>query len=222
MSARATLYVTLVIAVVALGVALLALFLPINAASTTTTIIIDNNNSGGGGPGGTLPSILSLYDNSAQALNGANQWTNVAFNTPLFTSSAWIHTPGSTNIFCNRTALYSVYFAIQAQLNVTTAPSDTPFACVPCHMRYMIRAIQTRQSETTTLAEVPGSLTYANGESLFLGKQFYINAEAGDLFQFQCLSTCPQFTLYPVPLLQSSLPEPVEDSFPSSAVLLIM
>lgn len=215
MSARTTLNITLVVSVVALGIALLALFLPINAASTTTTTIIVDNT-------GTLPSILSLYDNSAQASQGANQWTNVVFNTPLFTSSAWIYAPGSTNVFCNRSALYSVYFGIQAQLTVTTTPpSETPFACMPCYMRYMIRATQTRQSDTTTLLEVPGSLTYANGESLFLGKQFFLNAEVGDLFQFQFLSTCPQFTLYPLALLQPTLPEPVQDLFPSSAVLLI-
>lgn len=207
MSARTVLYVTLIISVTALGIGILALFLP------ETTIIVNGGNT-------ILLEPLSVYDNQAQAVDGANQWTNVAFNTHLFTSSSWVHTLGSSSITCNRTGFYSVYFGIQAQLNVSTIPAETPFACVACHMRYMIRAIQER--DTDEVIEVPGSSTYANGDTLFLAKNFYINAVEGDIFRFQFLSTCPHFTLYPLSHLQPSLPvEPVADLFPSSAVLLI-
>jgi hypothetical protein len=172
-----------------------------------------------------LPPPLALYDDRSQRVAGANQWTNVAFNTQLFTSSAWIREPGSSSIRCNRTALYHVYFGIQAQLNNTVAPADTPFACVPCHMRYMIRAIQERAADdddTSILLEVPGSLSYCNGETLFHAKMFYIDAQIDDVVQFQFLSTCPSFTLHPMPYIQSpNTMTPVSETFSSSTVLLI-
>lgn len=220
MSALSTvIYLNLIISVTALGIGILALFLPFNATSTTTTIVNAN------GEFSTIPQ-LALYDDRSQRVGGANQWTNVVFNTQLFTSSSWIHEIDADTIRCNRTALYEVYFGIQAQVNNTSPPSETPFACVACEMRYMIRAIQERVTngeQNSILLEVPGSLTYANGESLFLSKTFFINAEIDDVFRFQFLSTCPQFTLHATPYLQQGVtPATVSsDLFPSSATLLI-
>lgn len=212
-STRSTSFIAIVLASAAIVIAFIAVFIGVGNGG------FDGVNNGGTTITFTNPPLyLSLRDTRVQTLNGANQWTDVRFNTNTFISTAWEHTTTTVNdarIIAERKGLYIVYFSIQAQAR------DTQLAqCKACNLRYWIRALQLSQDPDDVNAgelEVPGSLTYSNGHSLFLSKQFHINASVGDVFRFQFISKCATLELQPF----ADATPLNSDSRPVSATLLI-
>jgi len=213
---RATAGVT--IASVATILAIVAIIL----AATNTSSATSSTNTGSGLVA-LVPIFLSIYDNGVQSLSAANTWTPTTFNSHLLLTNAWLHDAGTSKVVCNLTGLYTVYYSVQAQVD-GSAPGSTAPWCNVCNLRYSIRGTQQLNNGTDLILEVPGSLTYSNGQNFFLAKQFYINATVGDVFRFQFISQCNALTLQPLPYSISATPlssPTTSDTYPASTTLLI-
>jgi hypothetical protein len=207
--------------IAAVGViSVIALILAINANNGLNTMANSLQSGSGLQTVILVPNFLEIYDDRSQAMLGPNTWTSVSFNNHLFVSSSWIHDLDSDTIICNRSDLYTVYFAIEAQVNLSALPTVVPPECKACDLRYSLRGTQQIGGEGT-IFEIPASLTYASGQQFLLSKSFFINASVGDVFRFQFASLCAGLVLHPQPYLTTNEPVPVPDSYPSSAVLSI-
>ena len=208
MSALTASFISIIIAGGALVMAIISIVIVTGAGggftNNTVTVIT-----------GVPVVFLALRDTRVQSLNGPDIWTHIGFNTRTLITDAWSHQ--DTIVQADRTGFYIVYLSVQAQVSNTVTPNA---ACRPCNLRYAIRATQQRNG-TGGLFEVPGSLTYSNGQNSFLSKQFHVNATQGDVFRFQFQSKCETLQLQPFPFVQDVVPVPVGDTFPVSATLLI-
>lgn len=170
-----------------------------------------------------IQTLVSLYSNTTQPIDGPNVWTNIQFNNNPLSSlntnySAWLWNGGS-QLLSNRTGLSTVYLSVQAMTNISILPPDQiPFSCRSCQLKYQIRGVL-QKNGTGPLNEIPGSLSYQSGQSSFLSKTFFVNATEGDILWLQFVSLCSQIILYPYPYIGNNLPQP--NSYPSSTTLLI-
>jgi hypothetical protein len=169
-----------------------------------------------------LQTLISLYSNTTQPIDGPNVWTTIQFNNNPFTPntnySAWLW-DGNSRLTCNRTGLSSIYLSVQVMANISVLPPDQiPFSCRSCQLKYQIRGVL-QSNGTGPLNEIPTSLSYQSGQSSFLSKTFFVNATAGDVLLLQFVSLCSQIVLYPYPYMGNNLPQP--NTYPSSTTLLI-
>lgn len=190
-------------------------------------LILSSINASNGGSSTTLflltPSVLlSLYSSESQRFSSAGGvWTAVTFDQeiPVNTGAGmWIHEAGSEIIECNRTGSYTVYFSVQAQVNESGA-GVLPWECKACNLRYAIRGRQLVGTES--IFEIPGSFTYSSGMNFFLAKQFFIEATAGDRFQFEVVSPCANMTLFPDAYMGIPVSSAIQGTYPSSTTLMI-
>lgn len=182
-------------------------------SSTNTTIIAPL----------LIQTLVSLYSNTTQPIDGPNVWTTIQFNNNPFSSpntnySAWLW-DNNSQLTCNRTGISSVYLSVQVMANISVLPPDQiPFSCRSCQLKYQIRGVL-QSNGTGQLNEIAASLSYQSGQSSFLSKTFFVNATRGDVLLFQFVSLCSQIVLYPYPYMGNNLPQP--NTYPSSATLLI-
>lgn len=191
-------------------------------------LILASINASNGNDSTTLffmsPSILlSVYGSGSQHLsNGGGAWHHVAFDQHIPVEAGngvWLHEPGSDIVYCNRTGSYSVYFSVQAQVNVS-GTSVVPLECQACNLRYAIRGTQ-QSVDTETIFEIPGSFTYSSGQNFFLSKQFFIQATVGDIFRFDVISPCATLTLFPDAYIGIPTSSAIQGTYPSSTTLII-
>lgn len=142
---------------------------------------------------------LALEDNAPQELDSIGVWSNIEFRRNLHISPAWHHTRGEESVVeCRMDGIYRIFFSIQTSLSSTTS------SCSEEELSSLMMRATIQYDGQGLLHEIHSSLTKGNMYTEYMGKEFLLNVEEGDLLRFQFYSLCPDLILSPPTVSSSS------------------